>query len=117
MRIRTGPSVAMVVGGIILLLAIPRDPWPVGMYILLYLCSIAGSIIGHLLIRGHLTGFLLSVVITSCFFSAIAVADVYTRGSQARTEYLMWMPLVIILIGLYGLAATLTVFPIIGSII
>ncbi len=108
----------MIVGGIILLLVSPRDPWPVGEFAYLYVCSIAGSIIGHSLIRRQLRAFLLSVVIASfLFFLGSIFSSVYSEGFQVIGEFCMWMPIMIIVIGLHVLAGTLTVFPIIGLII
>ena len=50
---------AMILGGIIALFLIPRDPWPIGYFIYLYFCSIVGSSAGHLIVKENFKKFLL----------------------------------------------------------
>ena len=108
----------MVLGGIVFIYFIPRDPWPVGFFIYLYFCSIVGSAVGHILGKEDFKKFFISVCITSILFGlGIFFIDVTGEVSWVLAEYVMWMPLMLTTLILNASASTLTTFPIIGSLI
>lgn len=118
MRINKKTYIGMVFGGIVLLLVVPRDPWPSGMYIYLYFCSIIGSIVGHSFKKDFLKSFLLSVIAASfLFLLGIIILDICIKGISVTFEYIMWLPIMVFFTGLNGLAGTLTAFPIVGTLI
>jgi len=108
----------MVLGGLVLLIFIPRDPWPVGIYIYLYICAIVGCIVGHFRNKTVLKSFELSLGIgTILFFLGTTIANFYSKSIQDTGEFIMWMPMLLFFDCLNAFAATLTVFPLVGSII
>ena len=109
---------AMILGGIIALFLIPRDPWPIGYFIYLYFCSIVGSSAGHLIVKENFKKFFIAVCITSFFFGlGIFIVDINDEGSAVFSDYLMWLPLMTENIILTALASTLTTFPLMGSLV
>lgn len=111
-------DIGMVIGGIVLLFILKGEKWSLAKYFFFYMCSGIGSVIGFRFSRGFLKSFVFSVLIsTSLLFLGLMIADLSVEGISALSGYLMWLPLIIILLPLYGLAGTLSMFPLINFMI
>ncbi len=106
-------DVGMVVGGIVLLFILKGESWSIAKYFFFYFCSGVGSVIGLYFSRGFLKSFIFSVLIsTFLLLLGLTIADISVEGIGVLRGYLMWLPLIILLSPLYGLAGTLSMFPI-----
>ena len=110
---------AMVLGGVILFVILPRDPWPVSTFAVLFVSAAVASVFVSIW-RGVLARPFRWTVLTTTllFLGALFLADLsQTAGSERQVgQLLMWLPLLVLFGGLYSLAAALTVFPILGPV-
>jgi hypothetical protein len=108
-------SLAMVVAGVLLLLALPRDRWPVAVFAYLALCSLVGSCVGQQVSgSAPVLAFLLSWALASILFPlGGSLLDVCARGRLALGDYARWWLMVVVFASLYSLAGTLSVFPVV----
>ena len=117
-NIRTDHYLAMVFGGILIVAIAPRDPWSIGLFIYLYACSIIGCTIGILRSDSYPKAFIKSIIISTILhISGIIIADIHSEGQQIISEYIMWLPIMIGVVGFNMFGATLTAFPIVNSTI
>jgi len=108
----------MIFGGIFIVAIAPRDPWSVGMFIYLYLCSIIGCIIGILISDSHYKAFIISIILSMIILiSGVIIADIYIEGHKVISEYIMWFPIMMVCIGMNTFGGTLSVFPFVNSTI
>lgn len=102
----------MMVGGVALLLILPRDPWPAGMFVYLAACSTAGSHLGQLWMRSScIAAFFVSWALTSLILTSTGLLVDITRGRSMLSYYRQWWLMVAFFVCLYSLAGTLFAFP------
>lgn len=108
----------MVLGGVVLLFIAKGDPWPIGMYFYLYVCSAIGSVFGLYLSGKISKSFIIAVLIATLLLSlGLIIVDIFIEGIGVIYEYLMWSPVMLFFLPLYGLAGTLSMFPIVSFMI
>jgi len=100
-----------------MLILIPRDPWPVGLFIYLFFCSIVGSSLAQIIGKEFAKKLTFSICITAVLFGiGVLISDLNKEGREIFSEYATWMPLLILIIVLDATASTLTTFPIVSFI-
>lgn len=103
----------MVLGGIVLLFVLKGESWSLAKYFFFYMCSGIGSVIGLNFSQGFFKSFIISVLSSALLlFLGLTIADISVEGISVLSGYVMWLPLIILLLPLYGLAGTLSMFPI-----
>jgi len=111
-------DVGMVLSGIVLLFILKGESWSIGKYFFFYFCSGIGSVIGLYLSEIFFKSFIIAVLISALLlFLGLAIADISVEGISVLRGYLMWSPVIILLSPLYGLAGTLSMFPIMNIMI
>jgi len=108
----------MVVVGIVLLFILKGESWSLGKYFFFYMCSGIGSVISLYLSENFFKSFIIAVLISALLlFSGLAIADISVEGISVLRGYLMWAPVIIFFLPLYGLAGTLSMYPIVSVMI
>jgi ABC-type Fe3+ transport system permease subunit len=108
----------MVLGGIVLLFVLKGESWSPAKYFFFYICSGIGSVIGLNFSRGFFKSFIISVLSSALLlFLGLTIADISVEGISVLSGYVMWLPLIILLLPLYGLAGTLSTYPIVRVIV
>lgn len=108
-------DIGIVIGGIVLLFILKGEPWSIAKYFFFYLCSGIGSLIGICFSKKEIKSFIFAVLISIfLLFSGLMIADLSVEGISKLSGYLMWFPLIILLLPLYGLAGTLSMYPIVS---
>jgi len=111
-------DIGMVIGGIVLLFILKGESWSIGKCFFFYVCSGIGSVIGMYSSGKFLKSFIIAVVITSLLiFLGLLIVDIFNEGISVISGYFMWLPVIITFTPLYGLAGTLTMFPIMSIVI
>ncbi len=106
-------DIGMVIGGIVLLFILKGEKWSLAKYFFFYMCSGIGSVIGLNFSQGLFKSFIISGLISALLlFLGLTIADISVEGISVLSGYVMWLPLIILLLPLYGLAGTLSMFPI-----
>ena len=111
-------NTGMVVGGIVLLFILKGESWSLAKYFFFYMCSGLGSIIGLNFFRGFFKSFIISALISALLLLlGLTIADIFVEGISVLSGYIMWLPYIILLLLFYGLAGTLSMFPIMNFMI
>ena len=111
-------DVGMALSGIVLLFILKGESWSIGKYFFFYFCSGIGSVIGLYLYENFLKSFIVAVIISALLlFSGLAIVDIFVEGISVFRGYLMWFPVIMLFLPLYGLAGILTMFPIMNIMI
>jgi hypothetical protein len=82
--------------------------------------AIAASFLGLVTQKVHPRALLLSILAAFIgFMTSILLIGLLRAGDRARhaAEFIMWLPLLAIFVGLYSLAATLISFPVMESLL
>jgi len=113
-------KIILAIGGIIVFIILPRDPWPFGMFIYLFFCSFIGSIICYFLISNYYKSLVVSIIIgTFLFCIGTFIIDMISESGKQKliADYIMWFPLITINCILYTGTITLFVFPLVEFLI